>query len=146
MEELPVEDASVDLVISNCVINLSPDKEAVFHEIARVLRPGGRMVVSDIVLTAQIPEDIRGDLALWGSCLGGALQESEYLATIASAGLAEPKVEARTTYGPEMIEDYLSGSSCACSAGSGARFSAVHRAALAGNVHSITVTAHRAVH
>jgi SAM-dependent methyltransferase len=142
-EQIPVEDTSVDLVISNCVINLSPDKEGVFREVARVLRPGGRMVVSDIVLTAEIPEAIRGDLNLWGSCLSGALLEDDYLAAIRAAGLTDVTVESRVTYDAEAIEQYLAGDTVACSAETGGRFSEADRAALVGHVHSVKISARK---
>ena len=89
IEELPVEDASVDVIISNCVINLSPDKDAVFREAFRVLKPGGRLQVSDIVWTQPPPEALRGDMEQWAGCIAGALEERDYLAVIAAAGFAD---------------------------------------------------------
>ena len=86
IEDLPVEEGAVDLVISNCVINLSPDKARVFREVYRVLRPGGRMVVSDIVLERPLPEEVKTD-ALYAACIAGALLRAEYLDAIRSAGL-----------------------------------------------------------
>lgn len=86
IEHLPIEDASVDVVISNCVINLSPDKPRVFREIYRVLKPGGRMVVSDIVLNRELPKSLREDEDLLVACIGGALLREVYLAAIRSAG------------------------------------------------------------
>ncbi len=142
-EEIPVEDATVDLVISNCVINLSPDKEAVFREVARILKPGGRVMVSDIVLTTTMPEAMRGDLALWGSCLSGALHEDDYLGAIRAAGLTDVTIESRETYSAEMIEGYLGGATECCSAETGAQFSDADRAALVGHVHSVKVSARR---
>jgi arsenite methyltransferase len=87
IEELPVGDASCDCVISNGVINLAPDKERVFGEAARVLRPGGRLVIADIVSEQQLKESIVCDADLWASCIGGAAQEDLYRAAIESAGL-----------------------------------------------------------
>lgn len=84
IEELPVADASVDVVLSNCVINLAPDKAPVFAEVLRVLRPGGRMVVSDIVRSGPAPEVV--DPAEWASCIDGALPLAEYLETVERAG------------------------------------------------------------
>ncbi len=87
IEALPVDDASVDLVISNCVLNLVPDKDRAFAEIARVLRPGGRMVVSDIVRTGELPAEMMASLAAYAACGAGAVPRDEYLAKLAAAGL-----------------------------------------------------------
>jgi ubiquinone/menaquinone biosynthesis C-methylase UbiE len=87
IEALPVDDASTDCVISNGVINLAPDKERVFAEAARVLRPGGRMAIADIVSEQQLKESIVCDADLWASCIGGAAQQDAYRAAIESAGL-----------------------------------------------------------
>jgi SAM-dependent methyltransferase len=88
IEHLPFPDASVDVVISNCVINLSPDKDRVFREAFRVLRPGGRLQVSDIVWLREPPSEVRRDLEAWAGCIAGALLESEYRAKLAAAGFA----------------------------------------------------------
>lgn len=104
MEEMPVQDGSVDWVISNCVINLSPDKEKVFREIFRVLKPGGQILVSDIVAEG-IPEALK-DL-LWSSCVGGAMDEASYLAVIEKAGLKDVRVLSRLEYDREMIKGFL---------------------------------------
>jgi len=98
IEDLPVEDASVDLVISNCVINLSPDKPQVFREVYRVLKPGGRMIVSDIVLNRPLPESARNDADLYASCIAGALLREDYIAAIRDAGFAEVEVLTDHTY------------------------------------------------
>ena len=95
MEDIPLPDESVDVIISNCVINLSPDKDAVFREAHRVLRPGGRMSVSDIVIDGQLPQSIRGRLDAWASCIAGALDESDYLGKIGAAGFEEVQVTSR---------------------------------------------------
>lgn len=87
LEHLPVEDASVDAVTSNCVINLVPDKGAVFREIARVLRPGGRLVISDIVLDGELPEAITSDVLAYVGCVAGAVQRETYFDLLAGAGL-----------------------------------------------------------
>ena len=92
IEALPVDDASVDVVISNCVINLAPHKEAVYREVARVLRPGGRMVISDIVLNEPLPEVIAADVAALTGCVAGAALRDRYLATIEAAGLSGVEV------------------------------------------------------
>lgn len=92
IEALPVASADVDAVISNCVINLVPDKAAVYREVARVLRPGGRMVVSDIVLDAPLPPAIADSVAALTGCVAGASLRGEYLRTIAAAGLVDVEI------------------------------------------------------
>ncbi len=96
IEALPVEDSCVDAVISNCVINLSPDKARVFHEAFRVLRPGGRLMVSDIVLGAPLPERLRASVETYVGCLAGAALRADYLGAIAGAGFCEVRVVAET--------------------------------------------------
>jgi SAM-dependent methyltransferase len=88
LEKLPVEDASVDAITSNCVINLVPDKPAVFREIARVLKPGGRLVISDIVLDGALPQAIEKDLYAYVGCIAGAAQRSDYFGQLEAAGLS----------------------------------------------------------
>jgi SAM-dependent methyltransferase len=99
IEALPVEDSSVDAVLSNCVINLVPDKAAVYREVARVLRPGGRMVISDVVLDAPLPEAIAADVAALTGCVAGAELRDRYLKTIADAGLSEIEVVSDKSFG-----------------------------------------------
>jgi ubiquinone/menaquinone biosynthesis C-methylase UbiE len=89
IEHLPVPDSSVDVVISNCVINLSPDKPQVFREAFRVLRPGGRLAVSDIVTDGPLPESVKRNLSAWAGCVAGAWDASDYTAAIAAAGFGE---------------------------------------------------------
>jgi len=98
IENLPVEDASVDVVISNCVINLSPDKPQVFREVFRVLKSGGRMIVSDIVLNRPLPEAAKSDANLYTSCIAGALLRDEYLDAIRRAGFARVELLNDHTY------------------------------------------------
>ncbi len=86
IEALPVDSDSVDVIISNCVINLSPDKDQVFREAFRVLKPGGRLQVSDIVWTKPVPESVKNDMEQWAGCIGGALEERDYLAKVSAAG------------------------------------------------------------
>jgi ubiquinone/menaquinone biosynthesis C-methylase UbiE len=86
IEEPPVDDASVDCVISNGVVNLSPDKPAVFTAVARALRPGGRLALADIVTTEQLPEGVTCDASLWAACIGGAMQRDGYRDVIEAAG------------------------------------------------------------
>jgi arsenite methyltransferase len=95
MEEMPLPDESVDVIISNCVINLSPDKDAVFREAHRVLRPGGRLSVSDIVVDGQLPQVIRENLNAWAGCIAGALDESDYLGKVRAAGFEQVEVLSR---------------------------------------------------
>ena len=97
IEDIPLSDESVDAIISNCVINLSPDKDAVFGQAYRVLRPGGRMVVSDIVIDGELPRPIRESLAAWAGCVAGALQESDYLDKIRAAGFTHVETLSRET-------------------------------------------------
>ena len=98
IEDLPVDDASVDVVISNCVINLSPDKPRVFREVHRVLRPGGKMIISDIVLSRPLPEAFQDDADLHAACIAGALLREDYLAAIRSGGFAGVEVLKDATY------------------------------------------------
>jgi SAM-dependent methyltransferase len=97
MEEIPLPDESVDVVISNCVINLSPDKDAVFGEVYRTLRPGGRLSVSDIVTDGELPPSIRTRLDAWAACVAGALSETAYLAKMRAAGFEQVEVLSRDT-------------------------------------------------
>jgi ubiquinone/menaquinone biosynthesis C-methylase UbiE len=93
IEHIPLPDASVDVIISNCVINLSGDKDRVLGEAFRVLKPGGRFAVSDIVVRGEMPGDIRRRVELWAGCIAGALEESEYKSKLAGAGFEEVDVE-----------------------------------------------------
>ena len=106
IEKLPIEDASVDWVISNCVINLSPDKPKVFAEIARVLKPGGRMIVSDIV-AEEIPGWVRENKALYNSCIAGAISEAAYVAGLERAGLTDVAVQDRLVYDTSQIDAFF---------------------------------------
>lgn len=102
MEVLPLADASVDWVVSNCVINLAPDKPRVFAEIARVLKPGGQMLVSDII-AHDLPEWVLSNADLYAACISGALTEADYLGAATSAGLADVKIVDRLVYDGAMI-------------------------------------------
>jgi SAM-dependent methyltransferase len=107
IEELPVESNSVDWVISNCVINLSPEKHRVFAEIARVLRPGGRMLVSDIV-AEELPRWALDSEALHNSCIAGAISEEAYLDGLRQAGLVDVEVRDRIVYDPAQLAAFIS--------------------------------------
>ena len=106
IEKLPVEDESIDWVISNCVINLSPQKDRVFAEIARVLKPGGRMLVSDIVVE-NLPQALRDNQFLYNGCVAGAISESQYLAGLKKAGLEDVTVKQRVLYDSQQIESAI---------------------------------------
>jgi arsenite methyltransferase len=104
IEALPVDDASVDVVISNCVINLVPDKAAAYREAARVLRPGGRLVVSDVVLDAPLPPSVAASAEALTGCVAGAALRADYLATIAAAGLVDVEVLADRGFGTLVLD------------------------------------------
>lgn len=108
MEAIPLPDGSVDVIVSNCVVNLSPDKDQVLREAFRVLRPGGRLAISDIVLDGKLPERIEKDVRAWTGCIAGALTRDEYRAKLAGAGFADITIEPTRVY---RAED-LAGSSC----------------------------------
>ncbi len=95
IEELPVEDDTVDVIISNCVINLAPDKDRVFAEAYRVLKPGGRLMVSDIVTEGDLPEHIKNDLDSWAGCVAGAMDSGEFMDKLREAGFTDVKELAR---------------------------------------------------
>jgi arsenite methyltransferase len=132
LESLPVENNSIDAVTSNCVINLVPDKDRVFSEIARVLKPGGRMVVSDIVLDGELPEEVASDLMAYVGCVAGAIQKEDYFNALRKAGLANIEifsdidvVESASIVAPDEITGY-------------AGKAGVDREALKGIIHSVT--------
>ena len=109
IENVPVLDASIDVVISNGVINLAPDKVKVFCEAARLLKLGGRLAISDIVTELQLPESIVCNSTLWAACIGGAAQQDDYRVKIAAAGLRVVKIEDNTAY--QFISDNARGAS-----------------------------------
>ena len=117
IEDLPVEDGSVDWVISNCVINLSPEKDRVFSEVHRVLKPGGRFRISDIV-AEDLPEELRKTSAIYSCCIGGAISESAYLDGLREAGLEDLQVLDRVVYTEGQISTFLksaeSDDGCGC--------------------------------
>lgn len=109
IECIPLPDASIDTVVSNCVINLAADKDAVFREAHRVLRPGGRFAVADIVLLRPIPEPLRRTASLWTGCMSGALRDSEYLDALRRAGFQEESLEVTRVYGGGELDALLRG-------------------------------------
>ncbi len=98
IEHIPLPDNSIDLIISNCVINLSPDKDLVLAEAFRVLKPGGRLAVSDIVVRGEIPHAIRHSIELWAGCVAGALEEQEYVTKLEQAGFEQVSIEPTRVY------------------------------------------------
>jgi arsenite methyltransferase len=109
IEHIPLPDNTVDVVISNCVINLSADKSAVLREVFRVLKPGGRFAVSDIVVQGEIPADIRRNVELWAGCVAGALHETEYRTLLAAAGFEDISIEPTRIYRSEDARQFLTG-------------------------------------
>jgi len=107
IENIPLPDNSVDVIISNCVINLSADKGRVLREAFRVLKPGGRFAVSDVVTRGEIPEEIRKNILLWVGCVAGALEENEYQAKLASAGFESIGIEPTRVYRTEDALSFL---------------------------------------
>ena len=104
IEDVPLPDAAVDVVISNCVVNLSPDKDAVIREAFRVLRPGGRLAISDIVLRTPLSEPTRGLIGLWTGCVAGALVDEDYQAKLRRAGFDRVSIEPTRVYGHDDID------------------------------------------
>jgi len=111
IENIPLPSDSVDVVISNCVINLSGDKDRVLREAFRVLKPGGRFAVSDVVTRGEMPPEIRQSVLLWVGCVAGALEENEYRAKLASAGFEKIEIEPTRIYRIEDAREFLSGQS-----------------------------------
>jgi len=109
IENIPLPDNSVDVIISNCVINLSADKDRVLREAFRVLKPGGRFAVSDVVTRGEIAPEIRQNVLLWVGCVAGALDETEYRTKLASAGFDQIEIEPTRIYRLEDARDFLSG-------------------------------------
>ena len=105
IESLPIPDNFVDIIISNCVINLSPDKNRVFQEAYRVLKPGGRLMVSDIVLTKELPDFIRSSVQAYIGCISGAMLEEEYLGAIEAAGFQDVRVADETGIATDSLEN-----------------------------------------
>jgi ubiquinone/menaquinone biosynthesis C-methylase UbiE len=109
IENIPLPDGSVDVIISNCVINLSGDKDRVLREAFRVLKPGGRFAVSDVVTRGEVPDEVRKNLLLWVGCIAGALRDYEYMAKLAKAGFDEIDIEPTRVYNIEDARTFLTG-------------------------------------
>jgi len=107
IEIIPLADNSVDVIISNCVINLSADKDRVLREAFRVLKPGGRFAVSDVVVRGSVPDEVRKSMLLWVGCIAGALEESEYLSKLTSAGFEQVSIEPTRVYDVEDARQFL---------------------------------------
>jgi arsenite methyltransferase len=109
IEQIPLPNNSVDVIISNCVINLSGDKDRVLKEAYRVLKPGGRFAVSDVVVRGKVPGEVKKSMELWVGCIAGALEEMEYVKKLAKAGFDEIDIEATRVYDIEDARQFLSG-------------------------------------
>ncbi len=109
IENIPLPDASVDVIISNCVINLSADKRRVLAEAFRVLKPGGRLAISDIIVRGEIPQEVRRSMELWVGCIAGALEEQEYGRLLAEAGFAQIGIEPTRVYEFADARTFLAG-------------------------------------
>jgi arsenite methyltransferase len=109
IEHIPLPDNSVDVIISNCVINLSADKDQVLREAFRVLKPGGRFAVSDVVTRGQVPEQLRRDMLLWVGCIAGALEEGEYKNKLKSVGFEQTNIEPTRIYQVDDAREFLAG-------------------------------------
>ncbi len=133
MEDIPLPDNSVDIIISNCVINLAADKDSVFKEALRVLRPGGRFAVSDVIFQGEMPEEIRRSIELWSGCIAGALEESEYREKLAGAGFVDIDLELVRVYDNEEL----------CAMGGDADTPDIARAAAGGGFASAFVRARK---
>jgi arsenite methyltransferase len=143
IEQVPLPDRAVDVVISNCVINLSTDKARVLAEAFRVLRPGGRLAVSDIVLARPLPAEAERSLRLWTGCVAGALVEAEYRRLLAAAGFVDITFEPTRVYGADDIAELLGGGGACC--GVRAPVHGIDPEAYAGVVYSAFVRARRPV-
>lgn len=109
IENLPIEDNSIDVIISNCVINLSPDKLKTYQEAYRVLKPGGRILISDLVTEGEIPQEIKKNFEAWAECVGGALEKNKYLDTIKQAGFKNISIVSQNTFHEPGLSDKLTG-------------------------------------
>ena len=132
IEAIPLPDAAVDVIISNCVINLAADKGQVLREAFRVLRPGGRFAVSDVVAQGALPDDLRADMEAWVGCVAGALEEQDYRALLAEAGFRDVAVEVTRVYDPRDLAESMDRGTACCGAPQAWDRSAYGRFAAAG--------------
>jgi ubiquinone/menaquinone biosynthesis C-methylase UbiE len=109
IENIPLPDASVDVIISNCVINLSADKQKVLREAFRVLKPGGRFAVSDVVVRGDVPPEVRASMELWVGCVAGALEEQQFKSMLREAGFTKPSIQATRVYKAADAAAFLEG-------------------------------------
>jgi arsenite methyltransferase len=107
MEDIPLPSSSVDVIISNCVVNLSGDKQRVIAEAFRVLKPGGRFAVSDVVVEGELPADVKRSMELWVGCVAGALSDAQFVKLLSDAGFEQPSVEFTRTYDTEDARAFL---------------------------------------
>lgn len=114
IESIPLPDQAVDVIISNCVINLAADKAQVLREACRVLRPGGRLAVSDVVAQGELPADLRHSMAAWAGCIAGALEEQEYRRLLSNAGFTEIGIEPTRVYDPQDLAAWMGGGNSCC--------------------------------
>jgi arsenite methyltransferase len=137
IEEIPLPDNSVDVIISNCVINLSADKDQVLREALRVLKPGGRFAVSDIVVSEQLPDSVMNDLSAWSCCVAGALTNTDYQSKLEAAGFHEIDLETTHSYDPQSLFE----GSADCCGGPGLGQEEYEQ--LTGKVHSAFIRARK---
>jgi SAM-dependent methyltransferase len=109
IENLPIEDGSIDVIISNCVINLTPNKSIAFKEVFRVLKDGGRILISDIVTEGELPEEILKSFQAWSECTAGAMEKEEYLETIGKAGFKDVKIIEEHFFTEKDLDERLVG-------------------------------------
>jgi arsenite methyltransferase len=117
IEDIPLDEAAVDVIISNCVINLSSDKGQVLREAFRVLKPGGRFAVSDVVTRGELPADLKADMEAWVGCVAGALDERDYRSLLADAGFEDIEIQVTRTYDPRELAASLQSDSGCCGSG-----------------------------
>ncbi len=109
IENIPLPDSTVDVIISNCVVNLSGDKRRVITEAFRVLKPGGRFAISDVVVRGAVPDDVRKNMELWIGCVAGALEEQEFISLLSEAGFENPSIEPTRIYAAKDAAAFLAG-------------------------------------